>query len=227
MKKLIAVFCLLFLSLNTAYAVLVEGVVFIDNLTKNTVGESPIFNPGKVFISEETTPLDESSDFSSTRIIDVLSSSDLGTAAAKVIDGELQTIADPGASGDFTFTYANATGFDLTLGRAYEPKFEGFVIGLKSIDQGGVDIGLTIDGKTVSQFVNTVGLALFSKKDFVDQGVDLSSVHEIIIDIHNNLEVDATFEFFEYGFIPEPATLALFGAGLFGVGFVRRKKFNL
>ena len=187
-----------------------------------------------MFISEETTPLDESSDFSNTRTIDVSSSGDLGTAAAKVIDGELQTIADPGVTGNSTFTYTNVAGFDMTLGRSYEPKFEGFIFGLKTIDHDtrGVDISLTIediDGNnaTVTQFAgrDEIGLILFSKTEF--SSINLTEIKDIVILIHNQLEVDATFEFFEYGFIPEPAILALFSAGLFGIGFVRRNKFNL
>ena len=225
-KKLIAVLYILLLSLNTAYAVLVEGEVFLDSFADNTAGSHlPLF-PGFVFTSETGSLSTTSSDFSTSRQINVTKTGALRSSSVQVVNNELQIVTDSAITSDNTFTYANSN-FDLTLGRSYEPKFEGFILGLTDIGINGIDIVITVEGDTATQFVNNAGLVLFSKTDFVAQGVNFTNVNDIVIEIHNYAGVNATFDYFEYGFIPEPVTLALFGAGLFGIGFVRRRKFNL
>lgn len=180
--------------------------------------------------SETSAALGASSDFSTQRVL-TISENPAGPGGANFIvtGGELGISAGFATGSDTTSAYSNAAGFDFTTPEVGGSVFDTFVLSLLSIDQGGVDITLTVDGVSSSQFVNAVGDVLFAHSLFGD----VSSVNSIDLFVHNNVAVDATFDSLGSfgsqqvtppGTVPEPDAFLLIGAGLLGFAGFRARK---
>lgn len=175
----------------------------------------------------KTSPLGSSSDFSQTRVLSIIENPEGPTDASVIVfGGGLGISTGVGVQSDTTSEYSNGPGFDFsgteTGGGSI---FDAFVFELNSIDQGGIDMTLTVDGVSSTQFVNTPGDIIFAHSLFGD----VSDVNAITLFVHNNLEVDATIDSFgSFGSratsVPEPAPLALLAAGFVGIALGRRRK---
>ena len=187
-----------------------------------------------IFIpNSETSILGSSSDFSTERTLMIEEhpgsiDSDM-FVFVDADDGVLEINTGVDSLSDTTSRYSNAVGFDFRQAEQITSALSDvFVLTLLSIDQGGVEISLVVDGVLDTQFVNAAGDVLFSHSTFGD----VSSVKNIELLIHNNKEVDVTFDsFMSYGrgsstpdaHVPEPTVITLFAIGLTGLGFVRRR----
>jgi len=189
-----------------------------------------------IFIpNSETSILGSSSDFSTERTLMIEEhpgsiDSDM-FVFVDADDGVLEINTGVDSLSDTTSRYSNAVGFGFDFRQAEQitsALSDVFVLTLLSIDQGGVEISLVVDGVLDTQFVNAAGDVLFSHSTFGD----VSSVKNIELLIHNNEEVDVTFDaFMSYGrgsstpdaHVPEPTVITLFAIGLTGLGFVRRR----
>ena len=188
-----------------------------------------------IFASEnETSTLGISSDFSIERNLsgDIhpgSSSSDLLLFVDAADNGVLHIDTGVGTISDTSSRYSNSTGLNFRQAETTVSAWSDvFILTLLSIDQGGVEISLVVDGVLDTQLVNAAGDVLFSHSTFGD----VSSVKNIELLIHNNKEVDVTFDsFMSYGrgsstpdaHVPEPTVITLFAIGLTGLGFVRRR----
>jgi len=188
-----------------------------------------------IFASEnETSTLGISSDFSIERnlsgdIHPVSSSSDLLLFVDAADNGVLHIDTGVGTISDTSSRYSNSTGLNFRQAETTVSAWSDvFILTLLSIDQGGVEISLMVDGIKSSQHVNKVGDVLFLHSAFGD----LSAVKSIDLLIHNNEAVDATFgSFISYGEasnipsgnVPEPTLITLLAIGLTGLGFARRR----
>jgi len=187
-----------------------------------------------IFIpNSETSILGSSSDFSTERTLMIEEhpgsiDSDM-FVFVDADDGVLEINTGVDSLSDTTSRYSNAVGFDFRQAEQITSALSDvFVLTLLSIDQGGVEISLVVDGVLDTQLVNAAGDVLFSHSTFGD----VSSVKNIELLIHNNKEVDVTFDsFMSYGrgsstpdaHVPEPTVITLFAIGLTGLGFVRRR----
>ena len=187
-----------------------------------------------IFIpNSETSILGSSSDFSTERTLMIEEhpgsiDSDM-FVFVDADDGVLEINTGVDSLSDTTSRYSNAVGFDFRQAEQITSALSDvFVLTLLSIDQGGVEISLVVDGVLDTQLVNAAGDVLFSHSTFGD----VSSVKNIELLIHNNEEVDVTFDaFMSYGrgsstpdaHVPEPTVITLFAIGLTGLGFVRRR----
>ena len=220
-KKILAVALAAAFSAGTANA-----TILIDDFSVNT---SDILTAPFT----ETTTLDASSEFSEFRVLSIAEDpvdAD-GSVEGGVVGGILGINTGFTNSANTTSFYNNTSGVDLSVAEMGGSIFSAFVLTANSIDQGGVDVTLTVDGKSstlsASGPLGTPLNLIFAHSTFI--GVDFTSVNTISLDIHNNVAVDATFDsLISYGKappvgVPEPTSLALLGAGIVAFGFGRRK----
>lgn len=108
------------------------------------------------------------SDFSVDRVGDIVNTNGgVGGANYIVTGGESGISTGFGTTSDSTFAYANAAGFDFTATETGGGSiFDAFFLDLLSIDQGGVDITMTVDGVSATQSVFSVGTVLFDHSLF-------------------------------------------------------------
>jgi len=195
--------------------------IFIQNSETSILGSSSDFSTERtLMIEEHPGSIDSDSDSDSDSDIFVFVDAD---------DGVLEINTGVDSLSDTTSRYSNAVGFDFRQAEQITSALSDvFVLTLLSIDQGGVEISLVVDGVLDTQLVNAAGDVLFSHSTFGD----VSSVKNIELLIHNNEEVDVTFDaFMSYGrgsstpdaHVPEPTVITLFAIGLTGLGFVRRR----
>jgi len=210
-------------SLLMAGALAVSASLQAATIDDFTVNSDPltINLPGS-----QSSTLGSSSDFSTNRTISGTKSGPF-TADVAVFNGQLIINTGNATTADTTVAYSNASGFDFSAPETGGGSlFDTFAIALDTIDQGGVDITLTVNGVSASQSINTPGQVLFAHSLFGD----VSSVTSFEMAVHNNAAVDATFSILEsFGSqqttsVPEPAAIWLIGAGLLGfVGFRAKK----
>lgn len=216
-KKILA------LALATAFTVgTANATVVIDD-----------FSVDSDFVSAPGTNIDNiTSDFSILRTLDIVENPEGPSGAdAVVTDGVLAISTGFDTGADTTLEYDNATGFDFTtVETGGGSVFDTFFLTVLSIDQGGVEITLTVDGVSFTHSVGEITSptdVLFAHSLFGD----VSDVNSIDYLIHNNLAVDASFDSFgSFGSesetpptVPEPTSLALLGLGLVAFGYGRRK----
>jgi hypothetical protein len=168
------------------------------------------------------------SDFSVNRVGSITDDGGAGGANYIATGGILGISAGFNTTSDTILDYANASGFDFTQEETGGGSiFDAFFLELLSIDQGGVDVTLTVNGVAATQSVTSIGNLLFAHSLFGD----VSNVTTLSYDIHNNDAVDATFDSFgSFGSqsvvvpsVPEPTSMALLGLGFAAFGFARRK----
>jgi len=201
-----------------------QAALMIDDFTVET---AEIISPGS-----ETNSLGSSSDFSEQRtLVTEKNPAGVGTSTADVsiYDGQLELNTGFGTSSDTNISYNNTEGFDFTKAETQANSlFNVFVVSLFSIDHDNIDISLTVDGIVSSQSVNEAGDILFAHSLFGN----LSSVKNIKLFIHNNIEVDALFDsFHSFGRqsltpnanVPEPGLISLLIIGLGVMSRCRRK----
>jgi len=176
--------------------------------------------------SKTTSPL-SGSVFSDSRFLEINKPRNIRGVISTFVDNErlvINTGAKTGA--DTKSSYYNASGFDFTANEVDKTSYHNaFVLSLLSIDQGGVDVTLTVDGVSSKQFVNAVSDVVFSHTLFDN----LADVNSIELFIHNNKAVDATFDSLaSFGgaptTVPLPGSLLFLTSGIAVLGFARRKE---
>jgi len=175
--------------------------------------------------SETTSPL-SGSVFSDSRFLEINKSAGGIGGASTFVDKEKLAISTGSRTGsDTKSSYDNVSGFDFTTNETGgTPYYNAFVLSLFSIDQGGVDVTLTVDGVSSSQFVNTVTDVVFAHALFGN----VEDVNSIELLIYNNLAVDVTFNSLaSFGgaptTVPLPGSLIFLTSGIAVLGFARRK----
>jgi len=218
---------------KTALSILVAGsfVVTTNALASVLIDDFSVDSAFLVANSSSVTALGTSSVFSVNRNLSISENpAGLGGASAIVSGGELGISTGFQTGSDTTSSYSNLAGLDFTAPETTGSIFDAFVLELLTIDQGGVDISLTVDGVTATQSINAPGQVVFAYSGF--SGVDFTSVNNVDLFVHNNVAVDATFDFFDargsepVAQVPAPGGLLLMGAGLLGFAAVRRTKKN-
>lgn len=199
-----------------------QAALTIDDFSVDTSSPAFIGAPGT-----QTTVIN--SDFSVNRGLSITSPGP-ATASISVFGDVLGIDTGRSTTSDSTASYSNAGGFDFTQTETLGSIFNTFAISLLSIDQGGVDVSLIVDGVSSTQSVNSIGDIFFAHSLFGD----VSSVNSIVFDIHNNAAVDASFDILQsFGSqqvvvtpptVPEPTSLVLMGLGLGFMGFARKRK---
>ena len=198
-----------------AFAAGSQAALIIDDFSVATTGL--ITSPGA-----ETNTIN--SDFSVDRVGSITDNGGVGGANYIVTGGQLATSAGVSTSLDTVFDYANAAGVNFSVAETGGGNiFNAFFLELLTIDQGGVDITLTVNGISATQSISNPGDITFAHSLF--GGV--TNVTSIKYDFHNNDAVDATFDSFgSYGTqaVPEPTGIALLGLGFCMLGLARKKK---
>jgi len=228
------------LSFSTAHAAVVSTV--IDDYQDNTIGlgsfgsETLLDSSFAGSVSSITGQVMNFSDFADTRDIELTRTNGSDFDASTKIDNQTLIMnAGVGVKNTTVVSYYNAAGFDfLSAGTppGFTPTFEGFILELLSIDnQGGMDIKLELTDTNgqisfEEQAINSPDSVLFESSAFTigNPSLNMGSISQLVLTFSGGLGTDTSVDFSGYGYIPEPAPLALLGIGLVGIIFSRRRK---
>jgi hypothetical protein len=152
-----------------------------------------------------------------------------GTVTGTVVAGRLQISSSNDTSGRVSLFWTGAAGaisaLDTYLAYTYSvTDTAGIVSFLACSDTGFTLCGPTYVAQNIADGVNPGGASSFGLFNLFGGTVtDASLIRGIMFSFDGRLGADIDFDNFATG-VPEPSTLALLGAGLVGVGFIRRRK---
>ena len=147
-----------------------------------------------------------------------------GIVRATVIGGEYKHAQDPGVEGFTKVTWDNFGGVGGTV------DFTGILLAVDVTfnDLGGDIIVTVMEGansseQTITLVANELGEKIFNLNLFVGTA-DLSLIDSMMLEVDGRASagLDLSINIIEE--VPEPATLALFGIGLLGLGLLSRRR---
>ncbi|WP_425041438.1 VPLPA-CTERM sorting domain-containing protein [Primorskyibacter sp. S187A] len=192
------------------------ATVQIDSFNDN---QAPVVAAGGATVSDTVATTNAIGGSRTIEVENVSGPFSTAGATSSMMGGQFFFSNDAGTQGNAELQYTGLGGVDFTDSGSNSL----FLMEVVAIDLG-MEVGITVDGVTVSQIVMSQGNIAFNFADF--GGADLTSVNDLIVSFDSNGidSVDAIVDFIgAVNPVPLPAGGLLLLTALGGIAVARRK----